>query len=102
MISRNEGHGHVWPRPDGVRARCGGPGICDVCSKDQALAANLEDYRPSDEAHTIVYYEGWTNRGISMKDLAMILHVTGHELVEYGNDSKHGPDARFITIRKKP
>ncbi|HJR04376.1 MAG TPA: hypothetical protein VKA83_22230 [Methylomirabilota bacterium] len=32
----NTGHGHVWPRPDGAKARCGGPGICRVCSADQA------------------------------------------------------------------
>lgn len=33
---KNEGHGHVFPRPDGVRARCGGPGICLECSSDAA------------------------------------------------------------------
>lgn len=32
----NTGHGHVWPRPDGVKARCGGPGMCSECSRDQA------------------------------------------------------------------
>lgn len=31
----NSGHGHVWPRPDGSRARCGGPGMCSVCSVDR-------------------------------------------------------------------
>lgn len=30
----NTGHGHVWPRPDGVKARCGGPGICEECASD--------------------------------------------------------------------
>lgn len=25
----------MFPRPDGVRARCGGPGICAECSRDQ-------------------------------------------------------------------
>lgn len=34
----NRGHGHVNPRPDGVRARCGGPGICAECSHEQAMA----------------------------------------------------------------
>lgn len=29
----NVGHGHVIPRPDGVRARCGGPGLCRECSR---------------------------------------------------------------------
>lgn len=33
---RNIGHGHVRPRPDGVKARCGGPGLCDECSKEYA------------------------------------------------------------------
>lgn len=30
----NEGHGHVYPRPDGVVAKCGGPGLCEICSAD--------------------------------------------------------------------
>ena len=32
----NPGHGHVYPRADGVKMRCGGPGICAQCSADQA------------------------------------------------------------------
>jgi hypothetical protein len=32
----NTGHGHVFPRPDGVRMRCGGPGLCAECSRDLA------------------------------------------------------------------
>ena len=30
----NSGHGYVYPRPDGVKARCGGPAICPECAKD--------------------------------------------------------------------
>lgn len=30
----NRGHGHVFPREDGVRARCGGPAVCNECAKD--------------------------------------------------------------------
>lgn len=30
------GHGHVTPRPDGAKARCGGPGLCAQCSQEQA------------------------------------------------------------------
>ena len=30
----NAGHGHVFPRADGVRMRCGGPGMCDTCNVD--------------------------------------------------------------------
>jgi hypothetical protein len=36
-MSDNGGHGHVVPRADGVRARCGGPKICSVCAADLAL-----------------------------------------------------------------
>lgn len=36
MREQNVGHGHVFPRPDGVRARCGGPAICHVCAVDLA------------------------------------------------------------------
>lgn len=32
----NTGHGHVYPRPDGMKARCGGPGLCCVCRQDLA------------------------------------------------------------------
>jgi hypothetical protein len=33
----NTGHGHVRPRPDGVRVRCGGPGMCNECSIERAV-----------------------------------------------------------------
>ncbi len=36
MINPNTGHGHVFHRPDGVKARCGGPGMCAECSQDLA------------------------------------------------------------------
>lgn len=45
----NIGHGHVFPREDGVKARCGGPGICDECNADLAAKSNLvqiEDHKP--------------------------------------------------------
>ncbi|WP_054882095.1 hypothetical protein [Pseudomonas sp. NBRC 111128] len=31
----NKGHGHVFPRHDGVKAKCGGPGLCAECAADQ-------------------------------------------------------------------
>lgn len=30
----NCGHGHVRPNSDGSKARCGGPGICQECSRE--------------------------------------------------------------------
>lgn len=38
----NVGHGHVYPRPDGMRFRCGGPVICAECARDAARKA-VED-----------------------------------------------------------
>ena len=35
----NGGHGHVIPRPDGAKARCGGPALCSVCAAE--LAAEM-------------------------------------------------------------
>jgi hypothetical protein len=33
----NTGHGHVRPRPDGVRVRCGDHGVCKECSQEKTL-----------------------------------------------------------------
>lgn len=30
-------HGHVRPRPDGAKARCGGPSLCKTCQKEQQM-----------------------------------------------------------------
>lgn len=32
----NTGHGHIFQRPDGARARCGGPASCSECAADDA------------------------------------------------------------------
>lgn len=31
------GHGHVVPRPDGAKARCGGPAMCAVCASELSM-----------------------------------------------------------------
>lgn len=33
----NDGHGHVRPRADGDRKRCGGPKFCPVCDREKLL-----------------------------------------------------------------
>jgi len=52
---QNKGHGHVTKRPDGVRARCGGPAFCKVC---QAEKAELEraTAAPAESAHIETAY----------------------------------------------
>lgn len=37
----NTGHGHVWQRPDGVKARCGGPNLCIECHNDLMMACGV-------------------------------------------------------------
>lgn len=41
-VGTNSGHGHVWKRTDGYRARCGGSGFCKQCQSDKAWADNLK------------------------------------------------------------
>ncbi|QQK04782.1 hypothetical protein JFN94_25985 [Burkholderia anthina] len=36
MKNPNTGHGHVFPRADGMKARCGAPGLCAACAADLA------------------------------------------------------------------
>ena len=48
-------HGHVIPNADGSRARCGGPGLCAVCSREAAqelprLRAELAQARAERDA----------------------------------------------------
>lgn len=38
-MSGDLGHGHVRPRPDGVKARCGGPGLCAACAREAAAVS---------------------------------------------------------------
>lgn len=60
----NSGHGHVFPRPDGTRFRCGGPATCHSCLRDlavkeaqQSFALGKPDARPFPplkESHPLV------------------------------------------------
>lgn len=62
--TNNEGHGHVYPRPDGVRARCGGPTICVECSGDYVRQNARErrtipwDSTPSTNTHELLTIDG--------------------------------------------
>lgn len=37
-VGTNSGHGHVWGRPDGLKAKCGGPEFCAECRRDRDAA----------------------------------------------------------------
>jgi hypothetical protein len=47
-MNDNTGHGHVFPRPDGAKARCGGPALCSECAADQARKAKASDLEHSE------------------------------------------------------
>lgn len=46
----NSGHGHVWQRPDGMMARCGGRGLCQACREDEATLAASDFRKHGDDA----------------------------------------------------
>ncbi|MGU5243995.1 hypothetical protein [Pseudomonas aeruginosa] len=47
----NVGHGHVFPRADGVKMRCGGPALCSECAAD-AYRARAALAQPSPKCAT--------------------------------------------------
>lgn len=49
------GHGHVEPRPDGTKVRCGGPAFCSSCRRQQDAAAAKDAPLESGEAHAQPY-----------------------------------------------
>lgn len=55
------GHGHVTPRPDGVVMKCGGPGICAVCTAEKEA---LECWFCEGTGRVTVFSHGedWTER----------------------------------------
>lgn len=46
------GHGHVTPNPDGSKARCGGPRICNQCALE--AAAQRETPKQQDEMGAVL------------------------------------------------
>lgn len=49
----SQGHGHVKPRADGVRARCGGPAVCSACQAEKAQAEQERRKRDNDTVATV-------------------------------------------------
>lgn len=73
------GHGHVFPNPDGSRARCGGPGICMECSleadQEKLYDTGAEERpTPTDKAQALA--EEWATK----KWKAKVLNSTGERL----------------------
>jgi hypothetical protein len=70
MSTPSTSHGHVTPRPDGVKARCGGPAWCTVCQREQAaLTTGVSPSVPAevgeadaDLRHAAFHFFAWFNR----------------------------------------
>jgi hypothetical protein len=69
------GHGHVTPRPDGLKARCGGPALCADCQAEERTlgfsstnTSRTEEVRPVTNAagsatnDRLEYGPGYTQR----------------------------------------
>lgn len=50
MSDQYSGHGWVRRAPGGVKARCGGPGMCSACQADVRLLAALQPAVSADVA----------------------------------------------------
>ncbi|EPF6737993.1 hypothetical protein NR640_006635 [Pseudomonas aeruginosa] len=62
----NVGHGHVLPRADGVKMRCGGPGLCSECTAD-AYRARAALAQPSPAHPAPVEQAGGDERDFQAK-----------------------------------
>lgn len=86
----NEGHGHVIPREDGAKARCGGPFICHVCANElgqknadagnilnNQLCSGLQGYNQTASA---IDWQKKTMRDMSIMRSQQILREKGRVL----------------------
>jgi len=78
-IGTNEGHGHAWARPDGVKAKCGGTVLCRECALDAAL---VERWRRS----------GATDTGAQHGPIDPAFHAQMNALAEVLDDYLNGRD----------
>lgn len=69
VLGTNTGHGHVWGRPDGLMVRCGGPGVCELCTLDAAMfLPNPETILALEAEHSRLRAENERLRG-ALEDL---------------------------------
>jgi len=86
MDERNTGHGWVYPRPDGMKARCGGPAMCSTCA--------------ADATRKTVYEAASERQGAAQNELIALLKLPGvcrpeavhtYECRYWREGKSHGP-----------
>lgn len=80
-IGTNTGHGHAWPRPDGMKARCGGVVLCRECARDNGL---VERWRKG----------GTASPGADHGPIDPALHAKMNALAEVLDGWFNGPDCK--------
>ena len=100
----NWGHGHVYPRPDGMTARCGGPKICERCSLD--LANKFED--ESEEGRLIVAVAFPPKSGKPLSGFVYERRALNQKFIReegpsdwYSSGEEDGQPAQHLTEEKK-
>ena len=66
-LNDGNGHGHVRPRADGAKARCGGPGLCGVCRE--------EYYREAERLLLIAASHCQGGHSSTGADIANLFHI---------------------------
>lgn len=49
-------HGHVLPRPDGAKARCGGPALCAQCARELDSIKNMSKDMEAISRHVLAIH----------------------------------------------
>lgn len=57
------GHGHVTPNPDGTKARCGGPAICEVCARELANKTLMDEAMSNAKERSDKFFQYFGIRG---------------------------------------
>ena len=88
----NVGHGHVNPREDGVRARCGGPKMCSECAKD---LANKTSQSSEDSQMQVSQIKKMCDQLIMLVKISNNIHI---EFEEYAKDMISKSETYIQTI----
>ncbi len=92
-MDENKGHGHVHERPDGVKARCGGPGICSVCALEMAQADSLLQHTAAGTPYTIHHHDSKTDPiekgNVDIEALSARLHDVYQKEAHRRHDVRH-------------